>query len=160
MTIIKINYDILGKESWYCKNKNKNKQERKMSLNLLFVYICQLIWFVSWIFCFFKYPVDDNFHMNSSLVHHRVQLVLSFVQWNVHDEAFLELGSILLNNLDQNLKKKNFLYLVFYKRMSKIILLIAIWTDRAALCIDNDHICKLCALRTPGILRRSSTTCE
>jgi hypothetical protein len=52
------------------------------------------------------HPVDDKFHTNSSHVHHKVQLVLSFVQWNVRDEAFLELGSILLNNLDQHLKEE------------------------------------------------------
>ena len=68
--------------------------------------ICMEVFFVyegEW-FCFlFKYPVDDNFHMNSLYVHHKVQFVLSFVQWNVHDEASLELGSILSNNLDHYL---------------------------------------------------------
>lgn len=51
----------------------------------------------------FKYLVDDNFHMNSLLFHRMVQPVLSFVQWNVHDEASLEFDSILLNNLDLDL---------------------------------------------------------
>jgi hypothetical protein len=36
-----------------------------------------------------------------------VQLVLSFVKLNVHDEAFLELRSIMSNNLDQYLEKND-----------------------------------------------------
>ena len=74
--------------------------------------ICMEVFFVcedAW-FCFsIKYPVDDNFHMNSLYVHHNVQSVLSFVQWNVRDEAFLELGSILLKNRDSHLKKTEFI---------------------------------------------------
>lgn len=63
--------------------------------------------------------------MNSSLVHRMVQLVLSFVQWNVYDEAFLELDSMLLNNLDLDLnrrfvsslfKHENVFYLLQYVR--------------------------------------------
>jgi len=32
----------------------------------------------------------------------------------------------------------------------------AIWTDNAGSCKDNDQICKLCAFRTLGNRRRSS----
>ena len=59
--------------------------------------------------------------MNSSLFHRKVQLELSYVQWNVYDEAFLELGSIRLSNLDQDLRKDVF---VFDEIVEKIIYLL------------------------------------
>ena len=67
-----------------------------------------LLWFSLRFLCIVRFTerVDDNLHMNSLPLHRRVQLGLSFVQWNVYDEASLELDSVLLNNLDLNLNRR------------------------------------------------------
>jgi hypothetical protein len=79
------------------RKKNKERQTCRKRCIELIVVLMRLI---------FKCQADDNRHMNSLRVHHRAQFVLSFVQLNDHDEAFLERCSILSNNLDQHLEKK------------------------------------------------------
>jgi hypothetical protein len=94
---------------------------------------------------FIRFPVDDNFHMNSLSVHHMVLFELLLLLLNVHDEAFLEHHLILSNNSDHYLEEKyetlvfmnNSSYLLQYER---IMLFFVEIMPRYVNCVHYVHL--------------------